>query len=120
MLYGYKKMCADPLDAVYQANTGITDSQYIDLARAAGLVTEPPYPMTYGVQYISHLLMLHGPLWAAGRWNGPLHVIVITGVDDDGKLYINDPAHFSPETRDMNWFNQKVRRDIATPLMYLP
>ena len=49
MLYAYKQMSADPLDAVYTANTGITDSQYIDLARAAGLQTVPPAQMTYGV-----------------------------------------------------------------------
>jgi len=120
MLYSYRNMSTDPLDAVYKADTGITDAQYMDLARQAGLQTVPPYQMTYGPDYIADLLTKYGPIWAAGRWNGPLHVIVITGVDSDGTLYINDPAHFAPETKDMNWFNDKVRRDVAVPLMYLP
>jgi len=120
MLYSYRNMSTDPLDAVYKADTGITDAQYMDLARQAGLETVPPYQMTYGPDYIADLLTKYGPIWAAGRWNGPLHVIVITGVDSDGTLYINDPAHFAPETKDMNWFNDKVRRDVAVPLMYLP
>ncbi len=120
MLFQYKNMSADPLDAVYKADTWITDDQYMDLARAAGLRTVPPYPMSYGPEYIADLLTKHGPIWSAGRWNGPLHVIVITGVDSGGKLYISDPAHFAPETKDMNWFNEKVRRDIQVPLMYLP
>jgi hypothetical protein len=120
MVYGYRRMSTDPLDSVYQAATGITDEQYMDLAKAAGFRTVPPAPMTYGVPYLAGLLTAYGPIWAAGRWNGPLHVIVITGVDDDGTLYFNDPAHFVPETRDMNWFNERVRRDIQVPLMYLP
>ncbi len=120
MLFGYRNMSTDPLDAVYKANTGITDAQYMDLAKEAGLQTVPPVQMSYGPDYIYDLLSRNGPIWAAGRWNGPLHVIVITGVDSDGTLYINDPAHFAPEEQDMNWFNDKVRRDIQVPLMYLP
>jgi len=120
MLFGYRNMSTDPLDAVYQADTGITDAQYMDLAKAAGLRTVPPYQMSYGPEYIYDLLNKYGPIWAAGRWNGPLHVIVIRGVDSDGTLYINDPAHIAPEVKDMNWFNDKVRRDIQVPLMYLP
>jgi ABC-type bacteriocin/lantibiotic exporter with double-glycine peptidase domain len=121
MLYGYKrKACIHPLPKKYDADQGISASEFIELAKAVGLCTLPKVNMCYAWTFIDDLLRYYGPIWAAGNWNGPNHIIVITGVNERGSLYVNDPAFSSPKVRDVGWFNDKVAKDVPVPLMYLP
>lgn len=75
--------------------------------------------MSYNWTFLDNLLRQRGPIWAAGLWNGFPHIIVITGVDQDGKLYVNDPA-LGMQQRDMGWFNERIATDVPIPMMYLP
>ena len=121
MLYAYKRRASiDPLPSTYANNTGISTAQFISLARSVGLQTAPQVNQTYTWAFIDNLLRLYGPIWAAGRWNGFPHIIVITGVTADGTLYVNDPADGMSHVHDMGWFNEKIAQDVAIPMMYLP
>ena len=68
---------------------------------------------------VEEQLKNNGPLWAAGYWYGAPHIIVITGAEPNGKLYVNDPAS-GPKEHDMKFFNEKIAKDVHNPLMYLP
>jgi cysteine protease avirulence protein AvrRpt2 len=120
MLFGYKQQSADPMDAQYMADSGITAAQFIDLAKTAGLQTIPQVNQSYDWTFIDNLLNNFGPIWAAGDWNGAPHIIVLTGVDSGGKLIVNDPAFPAPQTRNMGWFNQHIDSTVDIPMMYLP
>jgi len=121
MLYGYKRQASiDPLASTYASNSGISAAQFISLARSVGLDTIPPVNQSYDWTFIDNLLRLYGPIWAAGMWNGAPHIIVITGVSEDGTLYLNDPADGLAHVRDMGWFNAKISKDVQIPMMYLP
>jgi hypothetical protein len=87
---------------------------------AAGLKTIPKVNQSYGRTSVDNLLSNYGPIWAAGQWNGPNHIIVLTGVDFGGKLMINDPAFPAPQIRNMGWFNRHIDKTVDIPLMYLP
>jgi hypothetical protein len=121
MLYGHKKLaCIDPLPSSYQSNAGLSASNFIKLAKAVGLRTLPRVNMSYDWTFLDDLLRRYGPIWAAGMWNGVPHIIVITGVDSNGTLYVNDPAFGTPQLRDLGWFNSKIAKDVPIPMMYLP
>ncbi|HUD54592.1 MAG TPA: papain-like cysteine protease family protein [Terracidiphilus sp.] len=119
MLFAFRNQSADPLDLQYVADQGITASQFVDLATAAGLDTIPQVNQSYDWRFIDGLLGNFGPIWAAGDWNGPPHVVVIRGVDSGGKLAVNDPAFSTPQSRDMGWFNKHIAKDVKIPMMYL-
>lgn len=121
MVYGYKRHASiHPLPHSYQDNHGISATEFIELARAIGLRTLPRVNMSYGEGFIDDMLRRYGPIWAAGNWNGVPHIIVVTGVDSDGTLYINDPAFLTPQVRDIGWFNDRIADDVPIPMMYLP
>ncbi|QEH32415.1 Papain-like cysteine protease AvrRpt2 [Aquisphaera giovannonii] len=120
MLYGFwNQACINPLPADYDADQGLTAQQFIDLASNLGLSTLPRVNQSYGWTWMRDALNSYGPIWAAGQWNGPNHIVVITGVDSDGTLYVNDPAYPSPVIRNMGWFNQKIDKNVDIPMMYL-
>ena len=121
MLYAYRNRASiHPLPQRYDDNQGITAQQFIDLASAMGLQMLPLVNQSFSWQFIDDRLQRCGPIWAAGQWNGVNHIVVITGVDEDGTLYVNDPAFGSPVTRDMAWFNARIDKNVAVPMMYLP
>ena len=121
MLFAYKHQASiHPLPQTYAANSGIGPAQFINLARAMGLETTTRVNQTYSWRYLDDLLRRHGPIWAAGQWNGPNHIIVITGVNSAGVVYVNDPAFPAPVVRNIAWFNDKVDKNVEIPLMYLP
>lgn len=123
MLYAFKKSaCIHPLPKIWaRANfQGIFAHEFIDLARAVGLRTLPQVNQSLGWQFLDESLGRYGPLWAAGQWNGYGHIIVITGVDVGGRVFVNDPAFPSPVERNMGWFNEKIDKSVDIPLMYLP
>ncbi len=121
MLYGYKRAaCINPLPQEYEDNQGLTAAQFIDLARDLGLETLPQVNQTFSWRFIDNNLGAYGPIWAAGQWNGVNHIVVVSGVDEDGTLYVNDPAFGSPVVRDMAWFNARIDKNVPIPMMYLP
>jgi hypothetical protein len=118
---GYRKMaCIHPMPKDFDHNQRITPEQFIELAKELGLKTLPPINQSYGWRFLQDALERYGPLWAAGQWNGPNHIVVITGVDAGGRVFVNDPAFPAPAVRDIAWFNEKIDKDVSVPLMYLP
>ncbi len=121
MLYGYRNSaCINPLPQDYESNQGLTAEQFIDLARDLGLETLPQVNQSFSWRFIDDNLGSYGPIWAAGQWNGVNHIVVITGVDEDGTLYVNDPAFGAPVIRSMAWFNARIDKNVPIPMMYLP
>jgi cysteine protease avirulence protein AvrRpt2 len=121
MLYGYKQMaCINPLPDRYEADNGIGAEEFINLAADVGLETLPRVNQCYGWQFLEDALERYGPIWAAGQWNGVNHIVVITGVENNGTVYVNDPAFPLPVTRDIGWFNDRIDKSVAIPMMYLP
>jgi hypothetical protein len=76
--------------------------------------------MTYDAGFLDGLLSRYGPIWAAGYWYGAAHIIVTTGVDPNGTVYVNDPDPPARKVHDMAWFNEKVAKEVPYPMMYLP
>lgn len=123
MLYQYKHRAdISPLDSKYLANAGIAPNDFILLANKLGLWPIPAPPATITVHYLGEALSKYGPLWAAGTWNGVNHVIVVTGVDSNGNVFVNDPAFATPQSRTIAWFDQRLYRSetLKNSLMYLP
>src|SRR5687767_9224794 len=78
MLYGFKKFaCIHPLPKQWDNNRGIQPAEFIELARAVGLETLPKVNQCYDWTFLEKSLKSFGPLWAAGQWNGPNHIVVI-------------------------------------------
>ena len=121
MLYGYKRLaCTHPLPKTYDDNRGLNANKFVDLAKVVGLKTLPRVNMSYDWTFVDQMLRQHGRIWAAGVWNGLPHIVVITGVDSNGTLYVNDPAFAVPQQRNMGWFNDRIAKDVPLPMMYLP
>jgi len=121
MLYGYRKSaCINPLPQEYENNQGIGAEEFINLAHDIGLETLPQVNQSFSWRFINDNLASYGPIWAAGKWNGVNHIVVITGVDEDDTLYVNDPAFGAPVVRNMAWFNSKIDKNVPIPMMYLP
>jgi len=48
MIWAFKyKQCINPLNKTYQANTGVTPDQFVQLAKTLGLETVPRINMSY-------------------------------------------------------------------------
>jgi ABC-type bacteriocin/lantibiotic exporter with double-glycine peptidase domain len=120
MLAAYKKQTIFAQAAVPLAKQVLTADLLMELAHAAGLNYVPGREKTFSWRFIDNTLKTHGPIWAAGNWNGSDHVIVVTGVDESGRMTINDPAFGAPQTREMGWFNAHINTDYQSALMYLP
>jgi sugar phosphate isomerase/epimerase len=121
MLYGFKRQaCIHPLPPRFDANQGVTAEQFIDLAQDVGLETLPRVNQSYGWRWLDDALRRYGPIWAAGQWNGANHIVVITGVDPGGAVYVNDPAFAAPVVRNIAWFNERIDKNVEVPMMWLP
>ena len=120
MLWGFKyRQSINPMNSIYQANTGVGAAQFVQLAKTLGLASVESVNMSYSWKAVAELLRRHGPLWVAGVWYGAKHIIVVTGVDPDGTLYVNDPG-FGPRVHNIRFFNQKIAFFVKNPIMYLP
>ena len=122
MIWDYKHRMSsnlNPLPKVNVANKGISPKDFIRLAETLGMKTIGQVNMSYHPSFLINLLQSHGPVWAAGYWYGPAHVIVVTGADASGKVYVNDPAK-GKRVHDMGWFNEKIAKEVLIPMMYLP
>lgn len=120
MLWGFKfKSSINFMSTTYRANNGILPRQFATLAARLGLESTQRITTSYSWRALADLLRDHGPLWAAGQWYGPNHIIVITGVEPDGTVYVNDPG-VGARVHDMSFFNAKIDKNVSSPLMYLP
>jgi hypothetical protein len=125
MVYQFKRRGdIHPLqDSTYQANQGLAPNDFIRLAQELGFRPISAPATSVSAQFLAEALTKYGPLWAAGTWNGPNHVIVVTGIDGAGNVYVNDPAFPAPSlSRTLAWFNQRLYRGevLANSLMHLP
>jgi hypothetical protein len=93
---------------VYEANTGLAVSplEFIALAKKTSLKALP-IKKTYSNADLYAALKQCGPLWCAGHWYGPGHVIVLTGVDG-GTVFLNDPDRAQKKEGTLAWFNQAL------------
>lgn len=111
------------LPDIWARNTGITGEQFIELAKAEGMksCSDPPYPWDYDVttKELERLLRQYGPIWCAGVWDGPEHVIVLTGVEGE-IVYFNDPNGGLARQKSLEWFNGKLIPRIPNHMMYMP
>jgi len=120
MLWGFKyKQSINPLKKLYKTNNGIAPKEFVKLAKTLGLESVKNVNMSFSWSALAELLRRHGPLWVAGYWYGPAHIIVVTGVAPDGKLYLNDPAG-AKKTENLTFFNTKIAKKVPNPIMYLP
>ena len=101
------------------ANEGIHWTAFVELARNEGLepVRIPYYNWTSAS--LEMALKTHGPIWAAGLWNGFHHVIVLTGVEGD-RIYANDPDGPKRLEETLDWFNKYLAWRTPNCMMYHP
>jgi|SRR5579883_1958033 len=99
----------------YQDNKPVTPADFIRLAKTVGM-QEVTRSTTYTSDGLKSLLTDNGPLWCAGYWYGPGHIIVLTGVDGE-TIYLNDPDGGVRKTGLISWFNTKLANSLAGCLM---
>lgn len=102
----------------YEDNTGLPASAeaFIVLAKAVGL-SAVPTQNTFASDDLFRCLRDKGPLWCAGFWYGPGHVVVLTGVDG-GTVYINDPDRGVKKSGTLAWFNASLLNAVPGCLMH--
>jgi hypothetical protein len=102
------------------AGRALQPSEFVTMARADGLRPSQLPTAHYGPAYMSSALRIQGPLWAAGNFDFVNHVIVVTGVEDDGALFFNDPYGPNERTETLDWFNRHLSWHIRYSVLYLP
>lgn len=75
--------------------------------------------ITYNSKNLLDLLQKKGPI-IFGHYapDYGLHMAVITGVNKNGTIHINDP-YFGEITRDVNWLNNNLVATNGPPLLYM-
>lgn len=101
----------------WSANRPVVVSDFVLLAEKAGLKAVIPRPGNYDSRTLEKLLRMYGPLWCAGHWFGPGHIIVLTAVNDS-TVFFNDPADGLRKNRSIEWFNAKLNKELPGCLMY--
>ena len=96
--------------------SGISPAEFSMLAKNEGLKSVPISVATTALT-LEHQLRVHGPIWCAGYWFGPGHVIVLTGVDGQ-TVYFNDPNGGTEKTGTLAWFNQKLAKSVPDCMLY--
>ena len=121
MIWGYWQRVTgrqgpmNTLADAWVANNGISD--YLALGKKVGLLEVQPRSSSYSSKTLEDLLTKCGPLWCAGNWYGPGHVIVLTGVADE-KIFLNDPDGGTAKTETVGWFNRHLFGQYADSVMY--
>ena len=106
------------LPAQWQANQGITPSlgDFAALARNEDLAPIIAPNRVWSEKNLEVLLRDNGPIWCAGHWFGPGHIIVLTGVDSTD-VFFNDPDGGLAKTGAQAWFNQKLDKQLLDCMM---
>jgi len=99
----------------WSGNQPLYPTDFINLANKVGLKALPQKPQHTAVE-LEELLKQHGPIWCAGYWYGPGHIIVLTGIDDQ-IVMLNDPDGGRPKMGDLDWFNDKLASNLAGAMM---
>ena len=86
--------------------TALPYAQFITLAKKVGLQSLPVKNQHLELDLYGYLKN-HGPVWCAGLWFGPGHVIVLSGIDAS-KVYFNDPDGGVRKEGTVKWFNEKL------------
>lgn len=123
MIWDYKHRMSsgiNPLPNIYNLNNGLLPKDFIRLASKLGMLTVGKVNMSYHPSFLIKILEVHGPIWVAGRWYGSPHIVVLTGADQNGEIYINDPGPPKKKEHDIAWFNDRIAKDVDVPMMYLP
>ena len=112
------------LPKVWKDNKGISIAAEATLAKAEGLKAFPfPNSNKFTTENLYAALKQAGPLWCAGSWFGPGHIIVLTGVDGSN-VYFNDPGPVDVGTKNaknsLAWFNQKLDWSDRNAILYRP
>lgn len=106
------------LPAKWTANQGInpTLGDFAALAKAEHLVPIDAPNRLWSEKNLEDILRSYGPIWCAGHWFGPGHIIVLTGVDDT-RMYYNDPDGGVAKWGALAWFNQKLDKQLPECMM---
>lgn len=97
-------------------SSGIRPQEFSQLAQNEGL--KPiPFSAMWTAAALEHQLRVHGPIWCAGFWFGPGHVIVLTGVVGND-VHFNDPNGGKKKTGSIDWFNAKLAKSVPGNLLY--
>jgi len=96
-------------------NQAVSPEDFIVLARNVGLM-EVPRSQQYSSDSLKSIIEEHGPVWCAGWWYGPGHVIVLAGVDGEA-IHINDPDGGVRKKELVGWFNSKLANQLPGCLM---
>lgn len=125
MVYGYKKRASvDPKPDMYKNDKGIPFGLSF-LNQELGFSEYMRAGTAFTRDEIYHLLVAHGPFLFVIDWSGtgamPTHVIVVSGIDANDSVHINDPADFGPTKQlvTIDWLNQH-RSKWPGAVMYLP
>ncbi len=93
---------------VYELNTGLSPQAFVTLGEKTSLKALP-LQKSYSNSEVYATLKQCGPLWCAGYWYGPGHVVVLTGVNE-GTVLINDPGGGVKKKGTLAWFNEKLAK----------
>lgn len=118
MLYAYKRNSTpNPLPEVFaMKDCGVGLSDWKRFMDSAGLRSLPNPNVSYTAGMIQDMLCLHGPVIVVVDQIANNHALVVTGADNDGTIYYNDPF-FGPEHTDLEFFNEEINH--AFPIAYL-
>jgi ABC-type bacteriocin/lantibiotic exporter with double-glycine peptidase domain len=103
------------LGKTYTDNKGLSPQAFITLAGTVGMLALPLQAI-WNSGDLALALRMRGPLWCAGYWFGPGHVVVLTGVDGD-TIQFNDPDGGVAKTGALNWFNTKLANGLNGCMM---
>src|SRR4051794_8030681 len=103
------------LPDLWKNNTAVSPQDFVPLAKNVGL-REVARSQTYTDDILKTMLQDQGPIWCAGWWYGPGHVIVLTGVDG-ASVHINNPDGGVKKKELLSWFNTKLANQIPGCLM---
>lgn len=98
-------------------NQAISPVEFVSLAINVGLVGVPGCNgVPHSASSLEEWLKNWGPIWCAGYWYGPGHIIVLTGVDSE-VVHFNDPDGGKAKCEGLSWFNAKLASQIANCMM---
>lgn len=101
----------------FRDNKPILPVQFVTLASKAGLKKVPGKIDFLSAAAIESMLTKYGPIWCAGYWYGPGHIVVLTGISGD-TISLNDPDGGVRKTQTVSWFNLKLARTVEGCLMH--
>lgn len=106
-----------PVFGTWHRNTGLDPDHVMAFAREEGLKLLPSAFDEFTPSSLIATLSRNGPIWAGGDWFGRpgqggkwlhfWHVIVITGADDRGNVFFNDPDGGVAKVGQISWLNER-------------